>query len=303
MEKEFWIRTEDGTAVYVKKWYTPNLKPKAIIQLSHGMVEHINRYSEFAKHLVRQQIFVYGNDHRGHGKTGVRQGMLGYLAENDGFVKTAEDLHLITNEIKKDHSDVPIFLFGHSMGSFLARYYIQYHSESIHAVILSGTGYYPIITSLTGRQLAAMLPPKKESKLMNSLAFGSYNKKVMKKISTFDWLSSDESAVETYTKDPLTGFIPKGRFFYDLMSGLLAIQKKNYNKAIRNNLPMLIISGDRDPVGDYEKGVWKTACLYKKAGLEKITTMLFAEGRHELLNEKNKTEVYKAITDWMDNYL
>ncbi|MBP1969447.1 alpha-beta hydrolase superfamily lysophospholipase [Virgibacillus natechei] len=303
MEKNVWMMMEDNVEVYVKKWYSSIEKPKAIVQLSHGMAEHINRYNEIAKFLVKQGIFVYGNDHRGHGRTGEKQGIFGYFAEEDGFTKTVHDQLVITKQIKQEHPNTPIFLFGHSMGSFLAREYIQQHSHMIDGVMLSGTGYFPKTTSIAGRTISSIMPPKEESKLMNSFAFGSNNKKIGKKLTSFDWLSNDEEVVETYINDPYTGFIPTGRFFYDLLSGLLNIHNPERNDAIRNDLPMLLISGDADPIGDYSKGIWKTAHLYEKAGLKEVMVMLFTDGRHELLHEMNKDEVHTMIHTWIHNHL
>lgn len=303
MEKSFWITMEDGVEVYVKKWYTAE-KPTAILQLSHGMVEHINRYKTFAQYLVDQGIFVYGHDHRGHGKTGDKQGLLGYFSAEDGFAKTVKDLHVITENIKQEHPNTPLFLFGHSMGSFIARNYIQRYSKAIDGIILSGTGYFPVVTSRVGKQVAAMLPPKEASGLMNSLAFGSYNKKIKDKSTKFDWLSRDKSAVDMYIADPYTGYIPTASFFYDLMSGLIKMNNKKLNQSIRNQLPMLLLSGDADPVGNYGQGVWKTAHLYEQeARLEDITVMLFTDGRHELLNEINKDEVFSTINQWIQKRL
>lgn len=303
MENEFWLLMKDGTEIYVKKWYNQGRKPKAIVQLAHGMVEHINRYREFAEFLVGNDIFVYGNDHRGHGKTGQKQGLMGFLAEEKGFEKTTNDLYRVTKHIQEDYPDVPLFVFGHSMGSFLARNYIQKHSNTIEGAILSGTGYYSRLTIKSGRMLASLLPPREESCFMDYLAFGSNNKKVDNKKTDFDWLSNDENLVKEYVNDPQTGFIPTARFFYDLMCGLGFIHNQKRNKSIRRDLPMLLISGDADPVGDYAKGVWKTARLYEDAGLESVTTMLFEDGRHELLNELKKEEVYEAIHTWVEKRL
>ncbi|AIF44096.1 alpha/beta hydrolase [Virgibacillus sp. SK37] len=299
MEQTFWVTMKDGTEVFVRKWYKSNTQPRAAIQLSHGMVEHIGRYHEFAEYLVNEGFVVYGNDHRGHGYTGEKQGLMGYFAEEDGFAKTADDLYQITEVIKAEFPSIPVFLLGHSMGSFLVRYYLQKYSKNINGVILSGTGYFPTVQSLAGKQLAQMLPPKQESKLMNSLAFGSYNKKIKNQNTSFDWLSGDETAIQNYIDDPYTGFIPTARFFYDLMDGLIQIHNRKDNKQIRADVPMLIISGDADPVGNYSKGIWKTAHMFERAGLKNVVTMLFTDGRHELLNEKNKEVVFEAINNWI----
>ncbi|MFA1819154.1 lysophospholipase [Virgibacillus oceani] len=303
MDNSFWMMMEDHVAVYVKKWFTANIQPKAIVQIAHGMVEHIERYNDFANYLLEQNIFVYGNDHRGHGNTGEKQGLLGYFSDEDGFVRTAEDLYVITKEIRSSYPGVPVFLFGHSMGSFLIRYYLQRYSESADGAILSGTGYTPGWKLFAAQQLAKSLPSKEESKLMNSLVFASYNKKIKGNKTEFDWLSGDEKNVDTYMADRYTGFIPTARFFYDLMTGIRTIQSEKLNLGIRADLPLLIISGEQDPVGDYAKGVWKTATLYYEAGINDITTMLFADKRHELLNEIDHTEVYTVIYNWINKRL
>jgi alpha-beta hydrolase superfamily lysophospholipase len=293
---------EDGVEVYLKKWCRPG-KPKAIVQLSHGMVEHIERYKEFADFLVEQHIFVYGHDHRGHGNTGKRQGLLGYFAETDGFTKVVQDLHRITEIVKQEHPDTPIILFGHSMGSFIARVYLQKYADDIDGIILSGTGYVPTSTATIGKRMAAMLPPEETSGLMNRMTFGNYNKRIKNKQTPFDWLTRDTEAIKGYMDDPDTGFIPTARFFYDLMSGLITMNDHKRNRSIRKGLPMLLVSGDADPVGNYEKGIWKTAEMYRQSGMTRITVMLFTDGRHELLNEINKDEVFAAIYSWLQKRL
>lgn len=300
MEETFWLTMEDNVQVYVKKWSEPSKKPKAIVQLSHGMVEHINRYNEFSEFLLSHDIFVYGNDHRGHGKTAEKQGLFGYLAKENGFEHTTNDLFEVTKRIKQDYPDTPLYLLGHSMGSFLARNYIRQNSELIEGVILSGTGYFPRITSRIAKMIASTLPPKEKSPLMNSLAFGSYNKRIKDKRTNFDWLSRDNKMVQSYMEDPLCGHIPTARFFHDLMTGLVLIHNRKSIKSVRPNLPILFISGSEDPVGNYGKGVWKTANLYHDAGVKDTMVMILDQGRHELLNEKDRDLVYDEILHWIE---
>ncbi|API93530.1 lysophospholipase [Virgibacillus pantothenticus] len=296
-QQTFWYHTDDNMDIFIKKW-EPSSPAKAVMQISHGMMEHIERYHDFATYLTSRGFIVYGNDHRGHGKTGEKQGKLGYLADNDGFFKAVRDLRQISELIQSTHPSLPLFLFGHSMGSFFVRSYIQTYSDTISGAILSGTGHFPAVQLAAGQLAASLLPPKEKSVLMNKLVFGSFNKKVDHSPTGFEWLSRSKTAVAAYIKDPYTGFIPTGRFFYDLFTGLQSIHNKNKNQQIRHDLPLLFISGDHDPVGNYAKGVWKTATCYKNDGLTNITAMLFASGRHELLHELNKQEVYEAITHW-----
>ena len=236
---------------------------------------------------------------RDSGKTGEKQGQLGYLSDQNGFSKVAEDLYEITKLIKREFPDTPLFLVGHSMGSFLARHYVQNYSQAIDGLVLSGTGFFPTATSLSGKILASILPAKKKSNLMNTLAFGSYNRKIKNKQTGFDWLTRDEEAVRKYIDDPQTGYVPTARFFYDLMDGLGQIHHQAFNQKIRKDLPILFISGNADPVGNYAKGIWTIAKAYDQIGLNNIKVCLFEDGRHELLHELNKDEVYSTIYEWL----
>lgn len=302
MENSFWMMRPGNVKIHVKKWEpqaSMNIEPKAIVQIAHGMIEHIGRYHEFADFLVDHNILVYGNDHRGHGLTGEKQGQLGYLADENGFEKVTDDMVALTNQIKQDYPDTPLFLLGHSMGSFLARHYIQEHSHLIKGAILSGTGYYSWLSTTTAMKIAEALPPKEKSPLMNTLVFSAYNKRIQNKTTDFDWLTGDEKSVQSYMDDPYCGFIPTAGFFKDLMTGLSIIHNHKNNRHIRSDLPMLIISGAEDPVGNYTKGVWKTAEIYNKAGLDHVMTMLMDNGRHELLNEQNRDDIYQILLNWI----
>ncbi|WP_010532169.1 alpha/beta hydrolase [Lentibacillus jeotgali] len=299
MEKTYWLTRPDNVELHLKRWIPAEKEPEAIIQIAHGMIEHIGRYNHFVSFMTENNIAVYGNDHRGHGKTGEKQGLFGYFADEGGFEKVSDDMRAVTKRIKQEYPDTPIFLLGHSMGSFLARHYIQEKSNLIDGIILSGTGYYPRIITEIGMRIAAALPPKEQSRLMNTLVFSTYNKRIKNNTTNFDWLAGDQKTIQSYIDDPYCGFIPTAGFFKDLMNGLSTIHHQNNNRHIRSDLPMLIISGTEDPVGDYTKGVWKTAELYNKAGLDHVMTMLADNERHELLNGLNRHEIYTLLLDWV----
>lgn len=302
MRESLWLNTSDHTTIHVMKW-TNKTTPKAIVQLSHGMVEHIERYDDVARFLVEQNIFVYGNDHRGHGLTGKRQGALGFFSESDGFQKVTNDLLLVTEQIKHDYPETPIILIGHSMGSFLARKYIQSYSKEIVAVILSGTTYTSSAELFLAKQAAKMTDPLQKAPYLNQLIFGLNNRKVNHPRTEFDWLTRDHESVQKYIADPLCGFVPTGQFFRDLFTGLADIHNQANNHHIPADLPMLFISGDHDPVSQYGKNVWKAAHLYKELGLTNIMVALFHKGRHELFHEINKHEVFEFIYKWINNIL
>jgi alpha-beta hydrolase superfamily lysophospholipase len=307
ISSSFWLGMSDNSEVYVKRWMKEGGTPKAIVQLSHGMAEHIERYSEFAEHLACEGMIVYGHDHRGHGKTGERAGIFGYFAEEAGFDRAVSDLYEITEHIKTDFPGIPIFLFGHSMGSFLARRYIQKYGKGILGVIISGTGGNPGFAGKLGRMIAKMemrkKGPKVPSPLLDKLVFGSYNKGIHQAKTKFDWLSRNHEEVEKYINDPLCGQICTSGFFYDLLSGLEAIHRDGSISQIPKDLPFFFLSGSKDPVGAKTKGVLKSIAQYRYNGIKNIEYTFFPEGRHEMLNETNKEEVYHSIVTWILNQL
>ncbi|MEK5393171.1 lysophospholipase [Margalitia sp. FSL K6-0131] len=298
-----WIRMDDQTEIYLKKWEAEDASPKAILHISHGMAEHIERYDEFASFLVSNGIFVYGNDHRGHGQTGERAGLHGYFSDEDGFERVVDDLYEINKVIQKEYPGTPIFLFGHSMGSFLARRYIQKYADSINGVIISGTGGNAGLLGKVGKSIAKREMrkngPKTPSPLMNRLTFGNYNRNIEQPKTEFDWLSNDPHQVEKYMKDPYCGFVCSAGFFYDLLTGMERIHQNQLIQFIPKDLPMFIFSGEEDPVGRRSKGVLKVIDQYKRNGLRNIDSVFFKEGRHEMLNEINRQDVFNAVYNWI----
>ncbi|MGV3467409.1 MAG: alpha/beta hydrolase [Heyndrickxia sp.] len=298
-----WVRMDDETEIYVKKWEVENAVPYAILQISHGMAEHIERYDEFAKFLVTKGIFVYGNDHRGHGHTGERAGLHGYFSDEDGFERVVDDLFEINKVIRKEHPDIPVFLFGHSMGSFLARRFIQKYAESIKGVIISGTSGNAGLLGRIGKSIAKREIRKNGAKtpspLMNRLTFGNYNRSIDLPKTEFDWLTKDPDEVEKYMSDPYCGFVCSAGFFFDLITGMERIHQNRHIQGIPKALPMFIFSGEEDPVGGRTKGVRKVIAQYERNGLQNIDSVFFKEGRHEMLNEVNKHDVFNAVYSWM----
>ncbi|MEK3889121.1 alpha/beta hydrolase [Bacillus sp. FSL K6-3431] len=302
-----WLTMNDQVEIHVKKWVSKDVHPQAILQLSHGMAEHIERYDEFAQYLVQKGVFVFGNDHRGHGKTAEKAGLYGFFAEEDGFEFVVNDLYHVNQWIQKEFPDIPIYLMGHSMGSFLARRYIQKYSASIKGVIISGTAGSPGVAGKLGKQIAKREIRKKGAKtpspLLDRLSFGSFNKGMANSRTKFDWLTSDHHEVEKYINDPLCGFLCSAGYFYDLFTGLEKIHNNELIQHIPNQLPMFIFSGDKDPVGGMGKGVQKVIKQYEQNGLQNIESKFFHNGRHEMLNETNKEDVYQEVYQWLKKRL
>lgn len=281
----------------------PEQTPIGHVHLLHGLAEHIERYDEFANFLVENGFVVSGHDHRGHGKTADKNGKLGFFAEQDGFERVTEDVREVLVRVREDMEDVPLILFGHSMGSFVARRYTQKYSESLAKVVLCGTTYSPgvmgDIGKIIGKLASKQNTPQTESALLNKLAFGGFNKQFEDAKTDFDWLSSDENEVKKYIEDPYCGFIPTNQFYIDLFDGLKIIHEGNEIKNIRKDLPVLLISGSQDPVGKSGKDVFKVAKGLTNVGMENVTVQLIENARHEILHEVEKHDTYQFITKWM----
>lgn len=279
-------------------------KPVGHIHLIHGMAEHIARYEELAAFLAGQGYFVSGHDQRGHGETQNLNGKLGFLAEQEGFERVTKDTYEVISSIRKEYMlDSDLIVMGHSMGSFVVRRYIQLYGENVKKAILMGTGGNPGLLGRVGLAVAAVNRRLKGAaepdKIMNFLTFGSYNSKFKEVLTPFDWLSTDRAEVEKYIQDPYCGFVASNRFFHDLITGLVKIHRPEEVKKTPKQLPILLISGEVDPVGKMGKDVFKVAEQYRKYGMEQVDVILFENKRHELLHETNKMEVFESILQWI----
>ncbi|WP_207064197.1 alpha/beta hydrolase [Clostridioides difficile] len=301
----FTFKGEEGLDIYTYKWEDENIKkPKAVIQIAHGMAETAQRYETFAKVLTKNGYIVYINDHRGHGKTAKIIENVGHLAEKEGFRCLVEDMYTLTNIIKKENEDLPIYLFGHSMGSFASQRYIMDYSNNLSGLILCGSnGKQGIILNLA--HLIINHEIKKygrrfKSNKINNLIFGGEIIRRNEK-TKFDWLSRDKEQVEKYINDPFCGVVCSCGFFYDLVQGLKEIEDKENLKKVPLDIPIYIISGDKDPIGKNGNGVLRLRDRYIKLGVKDVTCKLYKDGRHEFLNEINREEVFEDIICWLNN--
>ncbi len=299
----FTIKTTDEVTLNGYQWENDNGQAHGMIQIAHGMAEHILRYDAFSQFLTDNGWIVYGIDHRGHGESIANIDDKGFFAETNGFEKVVHDMKLLTDKIKENHPDLPLFIFGHSMGSFLTRRYTQVFEEDIAGIILSGTGGSKGLIGKIGLQIAKFeawrTGVRTPSPLLDKLTFGQYNKKFKPARTKFDFLSRDDAEVDTYIADELCGFICTAGFFVDLISGLNTIHEAKELDKMDRQLPVFIISGDEDPVGDHGKGVKKVYESFVKRD-QPVTLRLYEGARHELLNEKNREEVYEGILKWLE---
>ncbi len=300
--EERYLTTDDGKKLFYRVWSVE--KPVATIHINHGMAEHSKRYDEFAKAMNKDGFAVYAQDHRGHGKNA--DGCYGYFADSDGWMRICNDSFALDMLIKEEYPDIPHFIFGHSMGSFLTRTNIALHSESYDAAVICGTGGSQGILGRIGLRLAAMHIKKKGAKekdpLLDKLAFGGYNKR-FKGEGKFAWLSSDRKEVEKYIKDPECGFICSTSFYRDLITGSFTANDEKLAASIRKELPIMLISGDMDPVGGYSKGVRESYERYKRLGIKDVRLSLIKDGRHEILNDRMRGDVISKISSFYKEFL
>ncbi|MCP8969473.1 alpha/beta hydrolase [Ectobacillus ponti] len=301
-QHRFTISRPDDIQLSVQRW-SGTEQPWAIVQIAHGMAEHVSRYDAFAHFLVSKGVAVYGNDHRGHGRTAAAAGDIGYFADEAGFEKVVEDMHAVTERIQQENPGIPIVLFGHSMGSFLARRYVQLYGKEVRGLILSGTGDNPPFLLKLGKLIAGMEKrirgSRARSHVLNEISFGQFNRSFKPNRTPFDWLSSDSEAVDAYIQDPLCGGIFTAGFFYDLFTGSEAIMDKRGIASVPKQLPVFFVSGSLDPVGQQTKGVLHAYQAFVEAGLQDVSCKLYPEGRHEMLHEVNREEVHEDIWQWL----
>lgn len=273
------FRSFDGKHIYVHEWNDVE-NPIGIVQIFHGMVEHGARYENFAKFLNKHGYIVIADDHRGHGNTDMES--LGYTPGNM-FEDTIRDEKEIMDHCQKLYPNLKYFIFGFSYGSFLAQSFIGKYSYDIDGAVIGGSSYKKDLEVYLGSLVSSFGDEKAPSELIRKLSFGAYEKK-------FDdgqWLSNDMENNLAYAKDHLANFTCSNRFYNDFFKGLKSLYTKNYIKGLRKNLPLLLVSGEDDPVGDMGKGVEKLYNFYtKKAGMTDVSLVLFPNSRHEFLNEK-----------------
>ncbi len=279
-------------------------EPKAVLQISHGMAEHIMRYDRFARWLNERNIIVVGNSHLGHGNTVNDEKELGYFASKNGWKHLVDDMDSVRKELEQRYPELPYFILGHSMGSFLTRTYMcTEYTNGLKGVILSGTGNVSggVAGMLGGMSsfIGFFCGKKHRSKLINSLSFGGYNKYFKPAQTPYDWLTRDENEVNKYVADGRCGFIFTCSGYRDLATGLKFIRKKKNLKKMSEELPVLFAAGKDDPVGAQGKGVEQVYNMFGKVGMTDIEIKLFENDRHEILNELDREEVYEKILEFV----
>lgn len=297
----------------IRGFHYPSVAKKARVLIVHGMAEHQLRYADLAGFLNRAGYDVYTYDHRGHGLTAGEPHSeafaknFGFVDETEGWKRFEDDLIAVTN-YTRGNDGVPFFILAHSMGSLIARSSLvrpDFPAAEVKGVILSGTSGDPGPKSglgiLIAKTLISLFGPRHKSPLLNEMIFGTYNRLSVggRGRTEFDWISHDETVVDAYILDEACGGVMTTSFYRDLLKGVRSLYDKSYKDRFPKDIAYLIFSGDEDPVGDFGRGVQSTYRDYKNWGVKDVSARLFVGGRHEMLNELNRQEVYALVISWL----
>ncbi len=298
--------TRDKQSIFYYKWVAnANTNFKGVVQISHGIGEHAKRYQPIAELLQQQGYHVYANDHRIHGKSVKSKEFMGFYEGKNYFDDAVEDMRELTLLIKNDFPNQKIILFGHSMGSLLSRKYATKYGDDLNALILSGTAGFMkglgTIGLLSANVIKTFKGRNNKNEFLKKISFSEFNKTFKPNRTEVDWISSDEKQVDLFDKDPYRTANFSLSVYIDVIKGSKEINNQKTFNATPKALPIYIFSGDKDPVGEMGKGVKRVVKQYKKAGINDLTLKLYKGGRHEMLNETNKTEVEQELISWLNS--
>jgi len=299
----FTLAARDDVELFVYRWL-PAGKPKAVVQIAHGLAEHAGRYARLAQSLTDAGFAVYSNDHRGHGQTCKDRDQLGFFGARNGWRSCLDDLWMLNRHIATEHPGIPIALLGHSMGSTMAEQFMAEHGDALAGVVLSGSSGQPTMLAAVGRLITRIerwrVGPTGHSKLAHALTFGAFNKQFAPARTAFDWLSRDPGEVDKYVGDPLCGFPASVQLWIDLLDGGKTASSPVKRGRIPKTLPIYVISGSRDPVSGNTKQLQKMLASYRAAGLQNVEHRFYPGARHELFNETNREEVARDLIEWLE---
>lgn len=278
---------------------------KGIISIVHGMAEHTDRYIDIAKYLAQKGFAVFMHDHAGHGKSVSSEDDLGFFGEKNGSKNITRDVKSVIDTAKKEYPDIPVILWGHSMGSFVTRKFIaEYPGECDAAIICGTSGANPAAGAgiAIANLIIKLLGSRYRSGLLDTMAFGAYNKK-FNKVTGFEWLSENEENVNTYVADKLCGYKFTSAGFRDLFTLLSDVSSKEWFTKVPSDMPLYLIAGDMDPVGNYGKGVTEVCNKLKDTGHKNVSIKLYKNLRHEIHNEKCREEVLDDIISFAESVI
>lgn len=301
---EITFPSKDGVHTIHAELYTPKTRSaKGVVQLAHGMIDHVGRYKHLAEYLTGEGYILAGNNHLGHGKSAGNREDFGYFADEGGVDLVLRDMHTMNKYLRDTFPTLPIVIMGHSMGSFLARLYVEKYPHTIRGAVIHGTsGPNPLLPM--GRAMASvvrvMRGPRYRSRLIKKLAFGTYNNKFPKAEGPDAWLTRDTKELAVRANDKYAKFTFTVSAYQDLFSMIGKCNRDAWFSEYPKELPTLIMSGDMDPVGNYGKGpdyVYKHLMI---SGCKSVEIKTYDGARHELFNETNRDEVFSDLVAWLE---
>lgn len=301
------LSADKGTKIYCVKWEPDTEERKGILQITHGMIEYIERYDAFAEYMTQQGILVVGHDHLGHGASVAKEEFWGYFAPQNGSDILVEDMNTLRAMIQKEYPELPYFMLGHSMGSFMLRKYLSKYGQNLRGAIIMGTGSQADNAVQSGKRLCKLLAFFRgwnyRSKLVNYIVFSGNGKRLGADEMKNAWLTKDKEIVKAYNSEARCSFVFTLNGFYNLFDTIYYINQSENINAIPKSLPLFFVAGEDDPVGNYGEGVREAYETYEKAGVEDVTWKLYLTDRHEILNELDREKVYKDIYAWIQVHI
>ena len=290
--------------IHARQWLPEEEPYVGVVQLVHGIAEHIGRYDAFARFLNSHGYIVVGNDHLGHGTSVASEAYRGYFADRDGWTHVSNDTRTLQIMTARRFPNLPYFLFGHSMGSFLTRTYLIRFPGTVDGAVLCGTGQMRLAVIRAGRAAAQVekrrLGAKGKSRLISQLCFGSYNNQFKPARTAYDWLSINTENVDAYMADPLCGFDTTVGLFLDLLDGLTLIEDPKQLAHMQKEMPVFFIAGGLDPVGESGEGVRQAYLSFRESGMKDVDIRIYPGLRHEILNEVGCEMVYDDVLSWLE---
>ncbi len=303
MRTDFWYDSHGAGKIHGCRW-SPEGEPRAVLQIVHGIAEFVERYDDFAEYLSTLGFLVVAEDHMGHGQSINGDGIQGYF--HGGWFTAVEDTYQLLRDTRTAYPDIPYVLFGHSMGSFMARTILcKYPDSGISAAVICGTAWQPafalpaLIKIIDG--ICKKGDETQPNEKLQGMVFGSYNSKVEHPRTSFDWLSRDAKIVDAYIAHPLCGFTASAGLLREMMKGIYYIEQPKNLAAMKKDLPVFFIAGGDDPVGSYGKGIHRCVQEFRKAGMTDVSVRVYPLCRHEILNEINREEIFRDVFQWIES--
>lgn len=301
-EREFWLSSSDGSSKLHTVLWEPGAEVESLLLISHGMTEHIMRYRFFARYLAEKGIAVAGHDHLGHGKT-VQDGRFGYFADQKGGICLIRDMRRVVRWLRRQYPGRPVFMLGHSMGSFFLRRYLTIYGQELSGAVIMGTGDQPLLLAALGKLLSCGMGlirgREYRSRLLHRLVLGQRNHAFLPARTESDWLSKNAASIDDYRSDPLCRFQFTCGAYSDFFGILADLKLHRQEAAVPRTLPLLLVSGGDDPVGDFGKGVERVFRHYLRIGMTDVKRILYPGDRHEILHETDKEKVWNDILLWL----